>query len=129
MVSVKNAANMSVGSAALRTLGKKLRRHFVLGVRRSLKTMMLNTSMHGGKMKTILIILMISLFIGCTNQKEARRVLEMEGLTDIQFTGYSWFTCSKDDFYHTGFSGIRNSKRVEGTVCSGLWLRGSTVRY
>lgn len=79
-------------------------------------------------MKIITLIILL-LLTACTSENEATRVLQMEGVTDIQFTGYSWFTCSKDDFFHTGFTGMRNGKPVEGVVCSGLWLRGSTVRY
>jgi hypothetical protein len=79
-------------------------------------------------MKIVMLVICL-LAIGCTNEKEARRVLDMEGVTQASMTGYSWFTCSKDDFYHTGFTGTRNGKQVTGTVCSGFWLRGSTVRY
>lgn len=74
----------------------------------------------------ILVLLILS---GCTNENEARRVLEQDGVNNVHMTGYSWFSCAKDDFYHTGFSGMRNGKNISGTVCSGLIFKASTIRY
>lgn len=79
-------------------------------------------------MKYLALVLLLTL-AACTNEQEARRVLEMDGVTDIEMTGYDWFGCSKDDQYHTGFTGIRNGHRIEGTVCSGLLFKRSTIRY
>lgn len=74
--------------------------------------------------------LFLTLFlVGCTNATETKRVLEMDGVTNIEITGYKFFACSQDDFYHTGFKGQRNGKNIEGTVCSGLLFKASTVRY
>lgn len=69
------------------------------------------------------------LCVSCTDESTATRVLEFEGVTEIQFTGYDWFACSKDDTFHTGFNGVKNGKKISGVVCSGLLFKGSTVRY
>lgn len=66
----------------------------------------------------------------CTNENTARRVLEENGYTEIEFTGYGWFTCSSDDFYSTGFKAkANNGKPVKGCVCGGLLTKGSTIRF
>lgn len=74
-------------------------------------------------------LLLIFLIVGCTNEHEARRVLEQDGVTDVRMDGYPWFACGKGDFYHTGFVGKRNGKEISGTVCSGLIFKASTIRY
>jgi hypothetical protein len=75
-------------------------------------------------------LLIIFLFLAaCTNEKEALRVLEQEGVSNIKFTGYDWFACSKDDTYQTGFTGTRNGREISGVICSGLIFKRSTVRY
>jgi len=66
---------------------------------------------------------------GCTDSNVATKALKGAGYTDVKLTGYSWFACSKDDTYHTGFiakgpTGIE----VEGTVCSGLLFKNATIR-
>jgi len=78
----------------------------------------------------LIVIVAILLMSGCTSEKEAKKALESESYTHIKYTGYHFFACSKDDFFHTGFK-ARNSKNkvVEGTVCSGLIFKGSTIRY
>ena len=65
----------------------------------------------------------------CTDEEGARRALEAVGYTHIQITGYSFFTCSKDDFQHTGFTarGV-NGAPVSGAVCSGLLFKNHTIR-
>lgn len=66
----------------------------------------------------------------CTDPKEATRVLEENGYTEVKMTGYSFFACSKDDFFHTGFEATSVvGKRVEGTVCSGMLFKNSTIRF
>ena len=79
-------------------------------------------------MKTLLICAALILS-ACTDPKEATRVLTMNGYTNISYTGYSWFACSKEDFYHTGFTAKLNGNDVEGTVCEGLLFKASTIRF
>ncbi|UNA02379.1 hypothetical protein [Serratia phage SP1] len=81
-------------------------------------------------MKYVLIALGMLALVGCTDVSEAERILKNEGYTDVQMTGYDFFACSKDDTFHTGFVGTNVAgNRVEGTVCSGLFFKNSTIRY
>jgi hypothetical protein len=81
-------------------------------------------------MKKIAIILFVLLLAACTDPSVARRVLESNGYTQIEITGYNMFDCSKDDFYHTGFRAkAPGGKVVSGTVCSGLFFKGNTIRF
>jgi hypothetical protein len=81
--------------------------------------------------KYVLIVVIVSVgLIGCTSPADAERALKSEGMTNIKVTGYNFFACSKDDFYHTGFTATNFlGNNVEGTVCSGLLFKGSTIRY
>lgn len=78
-------------------------------------------------MKKILFLLI--LLTACTDNSTAYRVLKNDGYTNIKFTGYSWFACSQDDFYHTGFIATKNNHQIEGTVCSGLIFKNATIRF
>lgn len=77
-------------------------------------------------------LLFVSLLLAsaCTDNNHAKSILESQEYKDINFTGYAWFSCSKDDFYHTGFTATApNGSKVSGTVCAGLLFKGSTVRF
>lgn len=77
-----------------------------------------------------LSLLIALLCAGCTDSDGAINALENEGFTEIRITGYNVFACSEDDFYHTSFSAKNsNGKTVTGTVCAGMFLKGSTIRY
>ncbi len=80
-------------------------------------------------MKKLLLILPLILLVGCTQPADATRILENDGFTNIQITGYNWFACSKDDTYHTGFVAVKNGRTVTGTVCAGLLFKNSTIRF
>ncbi|QFR55967.1 hypothetical protein CPT_Muldoon_010 [Serratia phage Muldoon] len=81
-------------------------------------------------MKYVLIALGMLALVGCTDATEAKRILKNEGYTDVQMTGYDFFACSEDDMFHTGFVGTNAAgNRVEGTICSGLFFKNSTIRY
>ena len=80
--------------------------------------------------KLLLASLVVSLLTACTNPQKAEKVLTSQGYKDIKITGYNFAACSKDDWYHTGFTAISpNGSLVEGTVCEGLLFKGSTVRF
>lgn len=81
-------------------------------------------------MKAIFIATTLTMLVGCTSKSDAMRALSAQGFTDVRFTGYSFFACSKDDFFHTGFV-AKNTQGLEvnGTVCSGLLFKGSTIRF
>lgn len=75
---------------------------------------------------------LISLFVvsGCTNPDDSIRLLKNQGMTNIEITGYNLLACSDDDVYHTGFEATTpNGTQVSGTVCSGLFFKGSTIRF
>ena len=66
----------------------------------------------------------------CTDAGGATQTLEKSGFENVQITGYNFLACSEDDFYHTGFK-AENAKgqSVTGTVCKGLFFKGSTIRF
>lgn len=67
---------------------------------------------------------------GCTKPAESKALLEGQGLKDVVITGYNFFGCSEDDDYRTGFRAVGFSGQVlTGTVCSGLFFKGATIRY
>lgn len=75
------------------------------------------------------LVLAVSL-VGCTDADNATKVLSSSGFTNIEITGYNWFGCSENDFQHTGFRAIGpTGQKVEGTVCSGLFFKDSTIRF
>ena len=49
-------------------------------------------------MKKILITALAFMMIGCTDADNATRVLENAGFTEVDITGYKFFSCSEDDF-------------------------------
>jgi hypothetical protein len=80
-------------------------------------------------MKRVLSILAVCVVAGCTDASTATRALEGAGYKDIQMTGYDWFACSKDDFYHSGFVAKGpTGRQVTGVVCSGLIFKAATIR-
>lgn len=82
-------------------------------------------------MKKVLVMAILAvMFIGCTSQTDAERALSAQGFTDVTYTGYDMFACSKDDVFHTGFR-AKNAQGVyvEGTACSGLLLKNTTLRF
>lgn len=58
------------------------------------------------------------------------RTLESAGYTDVKTTGYNFLECGENDTFHTGFTATNpNGKRVSGTVCCGLFIKGCTIRF
>ncbi len=75
------------------------------------------------------ILFTVVMLISCTDSESAVRVLENQGFTDVNTTGYSVFACSDDDTYHTGFTAKGpTGKYVSGTVCCGVF-KNCTVRF
>lgn len=79
--------------------------------------------------RILVLALMLVLLTSCVDTTNARRILTIEGYQEIQFTGYQFFSCGRGDFYHTGFIAIKNGATIEGTVCGGLFFKGSTIRF
>lgn len=80
--------------------------------------------------KLSIIVLILSSLRFCTDEKHARKVLEDNGYTNIEFTGYKYFACAKDDSLHTGFTATSsNNRKIEGTVCSSIFFKNATIRF
>ena len=80
-------------------------------------------------MKNIIIATLCILIGSCTNPEKAVEVLQKQGYTNIEITGYEFGACSEEDVFHTGFIAVSPSGyAVGGVVCSGL-LKGSTIRF
>lgn len=79
------------------------------------------------------VIAMVLAFVfltGCTDPKGATRVLESNGYTEIEITGWRPFMKSKGDYYSTGFKAkSSNGKIVTGSVTGGLIFKGNTIRF
>jgi len=81
-------------------------------------------------MKKLIVFVSLVFLVGCTDPKHATKILSDNGYRNITTTGYSFFACSKDDFYHTGFKAIsQNGTPISGTVCSGFFFKNSTIRF
>jgi len=66
---------------------------------------------------------------GCTDDEGANHALRIAGYKNIQLTGWSMWSCSKDDGSCTGFVAIApDGERVEGAVGCGYLFKGCTVR-
>lgn len=79
-------------------------------------------------MKRIIALCVLIALVGCTRVDSATKVLQDEGYSNVQITGYRYFGCSKDDHFHTGFKATGPTGRpVSGIVCQGI-LKGGTVR-
>ena len=79
--------------------------------------------------KFLIAVLVIISLSGCTDKETTERILKNDGFSNITITGYNFFACSKDDIYHTGFIAKKGDKKIEGTVCSGLIFKNSTIRF
>lgn len=63
-----------------------------------------------------------------SNPEQAIRVLELQGFTEVETTGWRMFGCGKDDQYVTGFeANAPSGDAVSGVVCDG-WFKGATIR-
>ena len=66
---------------------------------------------------------------GCTRPTQAQAILEGQGYTNVEITGYALFGCSaENDDFRTGFRATdQRGRTVRGVVCGGF-LKGDTVR-
>ena len=75
------------------------------------------------------IIIAIFVLCSCTDESSSRKALDNAGFSDIEFTGYDWGACGKDDNFSTGFKAKNpNGKYVKGSVCCGFMKR-CTIRF
>ncbi len=71
------------------------------------------------------------LFVCCTDDGAALSTLRASGYKNIRLTGYSFFSCGKDDGTCTGFEAIGpGGTPVKGAVGCGFWScsKACTVR-
>ncbi|WP_129710723.1 hypothetical protein [Priestia megaterium] len=82
-------------------------------------------------MRIIACAALAFLLSACTDPEGAGKVLAQNGYKDIKQTGYSWFGCSEEDLYHTGFTATTPAgAEVSGVVCSGIgWGKAYTIRF
>ncbi len=77
----------------------------------------------------ILLLASILLLSACTDPPRAIEAIENTGLKPISVGGYSFFGCSKDDYWRTNFTAKRpDGKIISGQVCEGIF-KGATVRF
>lgn len=77
---------------------------------------------------TVVIVLVLFLAKGCTNEQGTTETLKASGYTNITLTGWDGFTCG-DDNTCTGFVAFGpTGQRVRGAVGCGWVLKGCTVR-
>jgi hypothetical protein len=83
-------------------------------------------------MKRLFVLILATILAfsatACTQPDQSIAVLEREGYSNIEITGYDPFGCSEDDHYRTGFRAEKNGQQVKGVVCSGLMFKGTTIR-
>lgn len=76
----------------------------------------------------IIFIGLIFYLLGSTDSKKATEVLSNDGYVNVEITGKNIFSCGDSDYYRTGFTAIKNGKEIHGTVCSGIFFKGNTIR-
>jgi hypothetical protein len=84
-----------------------------------------------GAPTTLIFLLMLPFMslMSCSQGKASlQHIADSEGLQNFHTSGYSWFSCSEDDTFSTGFTATKNGKPVRGVMCGG-WFKGTTIRY
>lgn len=67
--------------------------------------------------RTIILITVLMIMMGCTNPKGARTFLEQQGFTSIEIKGFDLLAHGKDDLTTTAFTAIEaDGHRVDGAV-------------
>ena len=81
-------------------------------------------------MKTLIAIVLCTILLSsCSGASTSEILLEEQGYTNVEITGFNVFACSEDDMYRYNFTATNpNGKRVKGVVCSAP-LKGSTIRF
>lgn len=66
----------------------------------------------------------------CTRPDDATRLLQQQGFSNVEITGWRPFMAGKDDTVSTGFEATApNGEQVSGAVTGGFFFKGSTVRF
>lgn len=67
---------------------------------------------------------------GCVDTEGTQRILQQQGYTEVEITGWRPFAAGKEDFYATGFRAkAPNGEIATGTVTKGFLFKGATVRF
>lgn len=82
-------------------------------------------------MKKVMALAVAMLLTSCSvDDDTARRVLDLEGYTDIELLGWSPLSCSNSETRSGGFRATRDGRSVEGVVCcAGYFWGDCTVRH
>ena len=76
-----------------------------------------------------LLAMLAACATACSDVDEARMVLEYDGYTDIQITGFAPMGCPDSDDNATRFDATSpTGKRVTGIVCTNLAGRPAAIR-
>lgn len=66
----------------------------------------------------------------CTRPDDTKRLLQQQGFSDVEITGWRPFMAGKDESVSTGFEATApNGERVSGAVTGGFFFKGATVRF
>jgi hypothetical protein len=77
---------------------------------------------------TVMLIVMCTTN-ACTDDNKTVHTLNDAGYSNIHTTGYTFFGCGEQDYYHTTFTALNPAgKNVSGIVCCGI-LKGCTIRF
>lgn len=49
---------------------------------------------------------------GLTSDLDVYRTLALDGYTEIEVGGYSWFGCGRDDIFRTSFRATKNGEQL-----------------
>lgn len=80
-------------------------------------------------MKFLIAIALCVCLTACNGNVSSTEILEKQGYTNVEITGYNLFACSEDDMYRLNFTAVNsNQKKVKGVVCSSP-LKGYTIRF
>lgn len=77
----------------------------------------------------VIILVLAGSFSFGSDEEGTRTLLKKNGYTDIAISGYEYFGCDKNEFFHTAFTAKnQNGVVIEGIVCKGF-LKNSTIRF
>ena len=77
----------------------------------------------------VLFFILCFFLTSCNGNTTSTTILEEQGYTNVEITGYNPFACSEDDMYRLNFTATSpNGTPVKGVVCSAP-LKGYTIRF
>ena len=77
----------------------------------------------------VLFFILCFFLTSCNGNATSTTILEEQGYTNVEITGFNPFACSQDDMYRLNFTATSpNGTPVRGVVCSAP-LKGYTIRF